>query len=461
MRTRIDCSSGDLYHYFNDIFAGKPGNDTRTITTLTIFHFIFLVIILTSSCEKAPRQPTDPSPPNNGQSDPANLSLCANIGGPMQVRYFGRERRPGNSNKFTIILLPDTQYYTEEPQGNRGARIDMLAAQTNWIVKNRVLRNIVYVGQLGDCVQNGDGPPGNNKEIEYQRFASCMATLENPTLTGLPEGIPFGACVGNHDETPNSSPTGTTTYFNKYLGVDHFAGRKYYGGHYGTNNDNHYEVFTASGVDMMVISLKFDQTPGFSAAGGPLEWADTLVRTNPMKKIIVMTHYAMDETLGFGPQGQAIYDRLKVYPNFWLMVCGHRHLSDGEARRENIYNGNKMYTMLSNYQARGGGGNGLLRILEFDPALSRLSVKTYSPYTDRYETDSDSEFELTLNMLPNIGEIHNGSSVPKECFTWNGLSPNTSYEWNMELYDGRNITVGPVWNFTTTARQPVKQFIPD
>jgi len=134
-----------------------------------------------------------------------------------------------------------------------------------------------------------------------------------------------------------------------------------------------------------------------------------------------------------------------------LLVCGHIHQSDGEAQRTDIYTGNRVHTMLSDYQARAGGGNGLLRILEFDPALSKISVKTYSPYSDSYETDADSQFELSFNMLPFIGQINNVSSGTRPCFNWNNLAFSTNYEWNMELYDGTNITVGPIWNFTTPA----------
>src|SRR6185503_5121218 len=180
-------------------------------------------------------------PANQGGASSVNPNLCATVsdpnGGTMQVKYFGRVRTASNSNKFTIVILPDTQYYTEEPQGNNGGNIAMFNAQTNWIANNRASKNIVYLGHLGDCVQNGDNPPVANKEIEWQRAQPAIATIENPALTGLPQGIPYGICVGNHDQTPNGSATGTTTYYNQYFGSSHFAGRIYYGGHYGTNND--------------------------------------------------------------------------------------------------------------------------------------------------------------------------------------------------------------------------------
>jgi hypothetical protein len=164
-----------------------------------------------------------------------------------------------------------------------------------------------------------------------------------------------------------------------------------------------------------------------------------------------MTHYGINEDMTFGSLGLSVYNRLRTYPNIGLFVCGHRQTVDVEARRVDIYNGNRVHTMLSDYQQRSGGGNGLLRILEFDPAQSKISVKTFSPYLNTYETDADSQFDLPFNMLPYLGQVSNVASGTAPCFTWNSLSHSTDYEWNMELYDGANITIGPVWRFTTPA----------
>jgi hypothetical protein len=419
--------------------------------------FVFaLITTISATCRgQAPYPPVNPSPANLSGASTVNPNLCATVsdpnGGALQVRYFGRERMASNSNKFTIVFLPDTQYYTEEPQGNHGGNSAMFNSQTAWIANNRAAKNIVYAGHLGDCVQNGDDPPGSNNEIEWQRAQPAMATLENPALTGMPQGIPFGVCVGNHDETPNGDATGTTTYYNQYFGVNHFNGRYYYGGHYGSNNDNHFEFFTASGVNFMVISLKYDQTENFSVAGGPLDWAAGLVQTYTNRKVIVMTHYVMNEDMTFSVQGQAIYNKLKVYPNFGLLIGGHVYTTDGEAKRTDVYNGNTVHTMLSDYQGRTGGGNGLLRLLEFDPDLNKISVKTYSPYTNTYETDADSQFDLSFNMLPGLGQVNNVASGSNTCYNWNNLSFNSDYEWDMELYDGQNVAIGPRWGFTTPA----------
>ena len=409
-----------------------------------------------------PNQPTNPAPANNSISTTTSPDVCATVsdpnGGNLRVRFYGRKKPAGGSGKFTVIMLPDTQYYTEEPQGNhQGGNIAMFNAQTAWVVANRASKNIVYVGQLGDCVQNGDNPPGANNQIEWDRAVAAIAPIENPTLTGLPQGIPFGICVGNHDQTPAGSATGTTIYYNQFFGFNHFNGRTYYGGRYGTvNNDNHYQLFSASGIDFLVISFEFDQTAAFSAPGGALDWAEGLVQTYSNRKVIVMTHYGINEDQSFGTQGQAIYNRLRAYANFLVFMCGHIHTTDGEARRADIYNGNTVHTMLSDYQERPGGGNGLLRIYEFDPQQNTLSAKTFSPYLNSFETDADSEFNLSVNLgaYSLIGES-NVVSGSNACVNWPGLLQTTEYEWYAEIFDGENTTFGPLWTFTTPEGGPL------
>jgi hypothetical protein len=84
---------------------------------LTVLFFLCKVIN-----GQAPNQPTNPSPANNGQAPSTSPALCARVsdpnGGSLRVRYYGRPQPvTGSNKKFTVILLPDTQFYTEQPQG--------------------------------------------------------------------------------------------------------------------------------------------------------------------------------------------------------------------------------------------------------------------------------------------------------------------------------------------------------
>jgi hypothetical protein len=372
------------------------------------------------------------------------VSVADPDGGNLTVTWHGRVV-PAAGPDFTLIGLPDTQYYTGELNGGHNG---MFKAQTNWIVANRVARNIPYVVQLGDCVENGQNA-GN--PIEWIRADTSLSILENAGTTGLPQGIPYGVCVGNHDQSPNSDPDGASTlFYNQYFGVDRFQGRTYYGGHFGTNNDNWYDVFTASGMDFIVISFEFDETPDPAV----LAWADQLLTDNPDRRAIAVTHWVVDtgNPAPFSAQSQAIYNTLKTHPNFFLMLGGHIW---GEGRRQDTFNGHTVHSLLADYQGGPNGGNGYLRMLEFSPANNVIRVRTYSPWLNQFEADADSSSQFTLDYpmsTPAAFEVLGSASVPSGSsgsFNWTGLQPNTTYEWYVTVSDGSITTTGPTWRFTT------------
>jgi hypothetical protein len=355
------------------------------------------------------------------------------------------------SSDFTIIALPDTQYYVSSLNGGKPA---ILNSQTQWIVNNKNSSNIVFVTQLGDCVQNGDN--GGNS-IEWDNAWAAMRKLEDPVATMLAQGIPYGVAVGNHDQSPMGSASGTTTFYNQYFGVNHFTGRNYYGGHYGSNNDNHYELFNAGGMGFIAVSLEYDP----SANPNVLAWANNLLQTYSNRRAIVVSHYIINSggdinsgvNATFSTQGKAIYNALKGNPNLFLMLSGH--VTPPEGQRKDVFNGNTVYSLLSDYQSRTNGGNGWLRIMEFSPANNLIRVKTYSPWLNQFETDSSSQFTLSYNMQqgPNnftiIGSSSNIPSGSGTAVTWANLSPNARYDWYVTVSDGTNTTTGPVWRFTT------------
>ena len=88
---------------------------------------------------------------------------------------------------------------------------------------------------------------------------------------------------------------------------------------------------------------------------------------------------------------------VKLHPNIVFVFNGHV-LNDGTGKLVSTGDyGNQVYQMLANYQFLTNGGNGYLRILKIYPAQdqSKVTVKTYSPYLDSYNTASDQQFEFT------------------------------------------------------------------
>jgi len=295
------------------------------------------------------------------------------------------------SKEFSIAILPDTQYYTEESQGGSNA---LFTAQTDWIIKNREKENIVYVVHVGDIVDEGDKQPE-----QWANAVKAIYPLEKPQ-PGLPYGIPYGLTVGNHDQDPSQFPiSGKSYHYNKYFGVDHFKGRPYYGGHYKNDNDSHYDLFSAGGMDFIVIYIEYD---AFDEDQENMNnWAVDLLDKYSGRKAIVVSHYIIGfnkvagTNLGgeaeFGKQGKRMYDRLKTKPNLFMMLCGHVG-ANGEGYRQDTYAGKTVKTFLSDYQSRPKGGNGLMRLMKFSPEKDLISVQTLSPYLGSYEKDGDSEF---------------------------------------------------------------------
>jgi hypothetical protein len=399
-----------------------------------------------------PAQPILVSPANNATNVTTSPTLAVTVsdpdGQPVTVDFHGRSTTSVAGPDFTIIGVPDTQYYSGELNGGTNA---IFLSQTNWMVANRAARNIAYIATLGDCVEHGDN---GGSDIEWQRANTSLGILENPLTTGLPAGFPYGVTVGNHDQSPNGNPDGATTvFYNQYFGESRFLGRPYYGGHYGTNNDNWYDLFSASGMDFIVISLEYDPTPDAAI----LAWADNLLTTYSSRRAILLSHYFANtgNPATFGAQGQATYDALKGHSNLFLMLCGH---VPGEGRRQDTFGGNTVNTLLSDYQSRTNGGNGWLRIMEFSPANNVIRVKTYSPWLDQFEADADSSSQFTLlyNMSTTtayalLGSVSGVASGSNASVVWPGLQANTAYEWYATVSDGATMTTGPVWRFTTTA----------
>jgi len=291
---------------------------------------------------------------------------------------------------FTIAVLPDTQHYLSYLFDGTP---EIFKSQIEWIKKNQKKENIAYVAHLGDLTQNGDA-----SSREWELAKEIMYELENPV------SIPYGIAVGNHDQHPfNYAVKGTTNYYNKYFGTKHFEGRPYYGGHFGNNNDSHFDLFSAGGLNFIVVYIEYDSNN--ENQENMNTWAYNLLNKYSSRKAIIVSHHLLSNNSEegtnegdpgkFSSQGKTIYERLKKCPNLMMMLCGHIS-GNGEGYRTDFYRGNIVHTFLSDYQSRGKGGMGLMRLYRFSIEENKLEVKTYSPWLDTYETDGDSQFNIKL-----------------------------------------------------------------
>jgi len=406
-----------------------------------------------------PAPPTNVAPSDRAINVRWSPRLCVSVAEPARagllVTFYGREVTAPESRDFTVIALPDTQFYS-------ASLPETYLAQTRWIVENRAERNIAFVTQLGDCVDEAQ------IESQWINADSAWSLVEDPVTTGLTEGVPFGIAVGNHDQYPAGVPGtlaeqgATTVAYNEWFGTPRFADREYYGGHFGTNNDNHFQLFRAGGMDFLVIHMEFmaTDTPLRRAV---LDWADDLLKLHRNRRAIISSHYLMEGngSNAFSNQGAATYEALKDNPNLFLMLCGHLDIAQ---HRLDVFEGNVVHTLRSDYQRQPNGGNGWLRILTFRPDADILDVETYSPTLGQHLDDPLNRFTLAYDMQGGQPFSALGAATPsggdRVCLSWPGRRLGRTYEWYAVVSDGAASTAGPRSTFTAGERRRPNRLFP-
>ncbi len=271
---------------------------------------------------------------------------------------------------FSVVILPDTQFYSEKFPGN-------YVAQTEWIKKQQKTMNIRFVIHLGDLVQN----PTVEKEW-------LVADRAHAVLDGV---VPYSVLPGNHDMKDRD-----TTLYNKYFSPKRFQDRDWYAGHEGATNDNNYCIFKVSGMKFLVLSLEY------SPDADTLKWANKVLAENSDCRSIVATHSYLSRDIRT-PAGDRIWKHLvRKHKNVFLVVCGHiggTNLIEaaGDA-------GGKVVQMLVNYQKEPNGGDGWLRILRFSPSRNKIIIRDYSPTLDKYRDGPAANFSLDYSMCSGVSK---------------------------------------------------------
>lgn len=270
-----------------------------------------------------------------------------------------------HKNYYTFAIIPDSQYYVNETHdGKKG----MFQSQVNWINGNVNSENIKLVAHLGDIVNTG----GEAEEINSAH--EIMSSLR---------GIQSIWAIGNHDQDPRGNSTGISPYNANFL-FHREPNRGLY-----SDVDNNYLLFECGEEKFIALTLEYN----FSSDA--LEWADDIIEEYSDRKAMVISHGLFaDDGKSFSDSGDQMYETFKDNENVFLMLGGH---INGEHCRKDTYQGHVINSMLVDYQGNGHGGNGFMRLLKYYPEENKMEAKTYSPYLNRYETDSDSNYIIDLD----------------------------------------------------------------
>ena len=153
-------------------------------------------------------------------------------------------------------------------------------------------------------------------------------------------------------------------------------------------------------------------------------WADGVMQQHPDRYGIMITHaylnnddfrYDRQKTCqmqAFNPHrygtpgtvndGEELWQKLVRKHAFVMTLNGHV-LGDGTGYLASVTDkGNTCHQMLSNYQFRQLGGEGYMRLLEFQGDGKTVKVYSYSPLYDSFLPDADQNLTITLDVPMNV-----------------------------------------------------------
>jgi hypothetical protein len=89
-------------------------------------------------------------------------------------------------------------------------------------------------------------------------------------------------------------------------------------------------------------------------------------------------------------------DFVRRQSNVFMVHCGHFH-EEYRQTSTNLF-GRPVHEVLHDYQDDPNGGDGWLRLMQFDTASNRINVQSYSTTRDEYRTADESRFTLGVNF---------------------------------------------------------------
>lgn len=376
-------------------------------------------------------------------------------------------------SSFTISVLPDTQFYPRYASEKMGELYQKLYSgidpkydnpfktQTQWIAQNARLLKMPFTIHLGDIVDQswyytaegstpwnistdlvGNGQLGNGQvTTEWELASQAMQVLEAAQC-------PYSICAGNHDVGAIGSDmqwgpdwgVGVTGFANDdgyQDGGSHRAGllepylhvfpperakrQATFGGRH-SSGFHEYHVFEAEGNKFLVLSMSW------RASDDAIRWANLVIQANKTLPVILVNH----QLVGIGNDGKTAADT--AYSNYmwdklirdndqiFMAVSGHYHGSCISTKKNS--NGNDVHLMVVDYQMAYMGGNGLMRMFEFDLTNKKIIASSFSPWVPlkpaatlnefdaAWLSDSNQSFTLDIDFAKRFAAFNPSFSVP-------------------------------------------------
>ncbi|PJN89056.1 LamG-like jellyroll fold domain-containing protein [Bacillus sp. mrc49] len=258
-----------------------------------------------------------------------------------------------NKKNYNFVFIPDTQKYSSQNP-------EIFDSQMNWISKNTKKNHIIMNSFVGDIVDS-------DSEKQWQNSLSAISKLDK-------QHIPYMMAAGNHDYAAGNP-------FLTHYGPSRFQNKAYYKGS-SQSGYSSYAIVKAGSYQYLVLIVDMKNLRK------DLQWAKGVLDQHQDKPTILVSHDIIfpdvinNETIATeSANGRLIWKELvKDHNQVFMTVNGHYFGIAHQVKKNRA--GNDVIQMVVNYQSDYRGGNGWLRLVEFNEKKNQLFVRTYSPYVD-------------------------------------------------------------------------------
>jgi hypothetical protein len=255
---------------------------------------------------------------------------------------------------YNFVFIPDAQklvYLNPE----------MFEAQVKWIVNHTSNINIAMTAYVGDIVDHSDALE------EWERSSKAISLMDQSYN-------PYMMTAGNHDYNAED------TYL-YHFGPDRFHNKDYYKGS-SPSRYSSYGVAQAGSYNYLWLMVDMKHLVQ------DLAWCKIVLEEHRYMPTILVSHdilYTSGDCQNLisheSENGKIIWDELVApYNQVFMTANGHYNGNFHQIRRND--SDHEVIQLLINYQDSYRGGNGWMRLAQFNEEDNHIFFQTYSPWVE-------------------------------------------------------------------------------
>ena len=239
---------------------------------------------------------------------------------------------------YNFAIIPDPQYTTQYKPA-------ILDAQNEWIAENANDYNIAMTLGVGDITQDGT-------EAEFKRASESYSIFDE-------KNIPYLLTDGNHD----------SNIYLKYFGAQRYENNPAYQGA-GPSGYSKYAITKGGSYNYLFLTIPYNS----EQIEQDREWINNILTTYDNLPTVIITHFDDNNK-------NITNDFVKKYDQVFMFIEGHVTYRDAKIITNDY--GHPVLNAIVNYQFEPYGGNGIIRLMQFDELNKEISFQSYSPWVQK------------------------------------------------------------------------------